>query len=241
MPAIVWNPKDPDETVAYTADWTTELGEDAIASYVVTIESGDAVILKQENSASLITLWVKDGTDGTTTLFQMTVTTGSGQVLIREYSLTVTASANSFQPATTTKRLLVGQMFTECQINSWELDITPEEQDDALTRLDMLMWELIGRGIDLGYNFPAGIGQGDLDDELGCPDQAFFGLATLGAQRLCSTMGKNQSVTTIKTLDAAMKAVRSAALSLVPTMGLARSTPLGSGNRFWGSWRNFSV
>lgn len=241
MPAFTWNAKPPGETVAYVADWTSELGDDSIASYTLTIESGDALISKQENSASVVTSWIKAGTDGTTTLFLMTVSTSSGQILTREYSLLVADGANSFQPTSTTKRMLIEQMFAECGVNDWELDIQPDETDAALRRLDALMWELMGRGIDIGYNFPVGIGQGDIADELGCPDQAFYGLATLGAERLCPTMGKTQSKESRIALNAAMKAVRSAAVTLAPNAQLARGTPLGAGNRAWPARYPFAV
>lgn len=243
MPATIWNPKDPAETVAYSNDWTNELAGDAIASYTFVKDSGDATILKDESSASTITAWISGGTDQTTTAFTATVTTDSGQVLIREYSLLISAGANSFQPTTTTKRTLIGQAYTECALNGWEYDIAPDELDKALTRLDMLAAELTGRGINIGYNAPYAIGQGDLDDELGCPDQAFFGLSVLLAQRLCPTMGKAMSAESKMTLNAAMKALRASASSLVPSMSLARGTPLGSGNRSWpGMWPGrFSV
>lgn len=134
----------------------------------------------------------------------------------------------------TTKRQLIEQMFVECGLNGWEYDITPEEKDKALTRLDALMAELKGRGMDLGYNAPATIGDGDLDDDLGVADQAFYGLAVLGAERLSPTMGKTQSSASRMALTAAMKAVRSAALELVPTV-TGPDMVYGSGNRWrWG-------
>ncbi|MBB4857008.1 hypothetical protein HNO88_000305 [Novosphingobium chloroacetimidivorans] len=132
----------------------------------------------------------------------------------------------------TTKRQLIEQMFVECGVNGWEYDIQPEEKQKALTRLDALMAELAGRGMALGYNAPDEIGGGDLDDELGVPDQAFYGLAVLGAERLSPTMGKTQSVATRQALTAAMKAVRSAALVLVPDQAVGNMR-VGSGNRWW--------
>jgi len=141
----------------------------------------------------------------------------------------------------TTKRQLIEQMFVECGLNGWEYDITPEEKDRALIRLDALMAELQGRGLALGYNAPADIGGGDLDDDLGCSQQAFYGLAVLGAERLCPSMGKTQSKESRIALHNAMKAVRSAAAVLVPATTLPIGTQLGSGRRFFRpspSWSN---
>lgn len=235
-----WNPKDPDETVAYPDDWSAQLGTDTIASYVI-VPTGTATIAKQEQSARALKFWIAGGTDDTTTTFACTVTTATGQVLERTYSLYVGVGQNSFQPTSTTKRQLVEQMFTEVSLNGWEYDLTPDEKDIALTRLDMLMWELRGRDIDVGYNFPQSIGQGDLDDVLGCPDQAFFGLAVLGAERLCPTMGKTMSKESRIALNSALKAVRSAAVQLVGSVSLAPGTPIGSGNKPWSTRFPFSM
>lgn len=237
---VIWNPKDPDETVAYDVDWSGELGSDSIASYTM-VATGTATISKQVQSVRALKFYIAGGTTGTTTTFLNTVTTNTGQVLERTFSLYVVDGANSYQPATTTKRQLVEQMFTECALNGWEFDLTADEKDTALTRLDMLMWELIGRGINVGYNFPTAIGQGSLADDLGCPDQAFFGLAVLGAQRLCPTMGKTLSKESREILSAAMKSVRSACVSLVPTLQLAPGTPIGSGNKPWSTRYPFSM
>lgn len=240
MAEIVWPPKDPDETVAYTADWTNQLGSDTIASYTMA-PTGTATIAKEEQDVRALRFWIVGGTNETTTTFLNTVTTASGQVLERVYSLYVASGVSSFQPASTTKRMLIGQAFSHATLNGWEYDITAEEKDNALTTLDALMWELLGRGIDLGYNFPIGIGQGNLDDDLACPDQAFFGLSILLALRIFPTMGKKMSVESNRALADAMKAVRSAAVTLVPTAQLAPGTPVGSGNRRWGMRYPFSL
>lgn len=229
---IVWNPKDPGETVAYSTDWTDQLAGDAIASYTFTVVSGNATIASQTLAGSVLTFVIAGGAANTTTTFLNTVTTAGGQILERHFSLYAAANADSFHPATTTKRMLVDQMFNEVALNNWELDISPDEQELALKRLDALMWELKGRGVDLGYNFPTAIGSGSLSDALGAPDQAFFGLAVLGAQRLCATMGKTFSKESRETLATAMKAVRAAAFVLVPSVDYSPGTPVGAGNRW---------
>lgn len=234
----VWPAKDPDETVAYTDDWSQELGSDTIASYIIT-PTGTATIAKQQQTAQALKFWIAGGTDATTTTFAIKVTTASGQVLEREYSVYVGSGETSFQPTSTTKRKLIEQAYADIALNDWEYDIAPEETERALTRLDALMWELMGRGIPMGYNFPVAVGQGDIDDELGCPDQAFSGLASLLAERLCPTMGKTQSKESRIALTAAMKAVRNVSIQ-AGQMALSPGTPLGSGNRGWWWPRRFA-
>lgn len=237
----VWKPKDPNETVAYSVDWSDQIGTDSIASYTFVVSSGDATIAKTVQSVRSFKFYIAGGSTGTTTTFLNTITTNTGQILERSFSLYVEDGESSLMPTSTTKRQLVEQMFTECALNGWEYDLTAEEKDTALTRLDALMWELRGRGIDVGYNFPNAIGGGNLNDVLGCPDQAFFGLAVLGAKRLCPTMGKALSKESREALNDAMKAVRSAASGFVPTMVLAPGTPIGAGNKPWSSRYPYSM
>lgn len=241
MAEITWQPKAPNETVAFYDDWTEELGIDAVSGWDFTVTSGTATISQSKLAGRQFRYWIAGGANGETCTFQNEVTTNTGQVLYRTFSLSIATGADSFRPTSTAKRQLVEQMFTECAINGWEYDITADEKDVALTRLDMLMWELRGRGIDVNYNFPQGIGQGDLDDVLGCPDMAFYGLAVLGAERLCPTMGKTQSKESRIALNAAMKAVRACASALVPTMSLAPGTPIGSGNKPWSTRYPYSM
>lgn len=235
-----WKPKDPDETVAYVVDWSDQLGDDPIASYTFTRLTGTVTTAKQDQNGQILKVWLAGGVDGETATFLMTVTTTSGQVLERSFALYVGDGQSSYLPATTTKRQLVDQMFTECSLNGWEYDLDPSEKDTALTRLDMLMWELRGRDIEVGYNFPPSINAGSLDDELGCPDQAFSGLAILGAERLCPTMGKTMSKESRIALAAAMKAVRNCS-QLAPAMRLASGTPAGSGNKPYATRYPFSI
>lgn len=237
----VWKPKDPNETVAYSTDWSADLGSDPITAYTCVVASGDAVVANTVRSGWTVKFYISGGTNETTSTFLHTVTTKSGQVLERNFSLYVGDGENPFYPTSTTKRQLVEQMFTECALNGWEYDLTPDEKDVALTRLDALMWELRGRGIDVGYNFPISIGSGDLDDELGAPDQAFFGLALMGAERLCPTMGKAMSKESRIALNTAQKAVISAATGFVPFMKFAPGTPIGSGNKPWATRYPFST
>lgn len=234
-------PKDPSETIRYEADFSEQISPDAIASYTLTVESGSATIAKQVQSVRSVQFYVAGGTTGTTTVFLFTVTTNTSQVIERRYSVYVADNLSSFQTTSTTKRQLIEQVFSESALNAWELDITADEKDAALKRLDALMWELKGRGLNLNYNFPTGIGMGDLDDVLGCPDEAFFGLSIMAAFRFAPTMGKKMSAESSKALNDATKAVRAAASNYVPAMDLAPGTPIGAGNKPWSTRYPFSM
>jgi len=138
-----------------------------------------------------------------------------------------------------TKRQLVEQAFSECALNGWEYDITADEKDTALTRLDTLMWELLGRGYDLGYNFPGVIGGGDLDDAAGIPPQAFNACSIMLATRLCPTMGKTQAAESRRAMTEAMRAI--VGYQTLGTMQLSRGTPIGSGNKPWATRNPFTL
>ena len=105
----VWKPKDPDEVVAFVDDWQTELRGDSVSDFDFTVSSGTATVYKTKLSGYTLTYWIDGGTDGETCEFLTTVTTASGQVLERTFSLAIIAGADSFQPTTTTKSDLVEQ------------------------------------------------------------------------------------------------------------------------------------
>lgn len=230
---IIWTPKHPAETVAFLIDWSEQVGDDHIASHTFTRTAGDATITKSTLRGRSVEAFISGGTNGTTSEFLATVSTVSGQVLRRTFAIRIDSDTNNFAPNVTSKRQLVEAMFNEVALNGWELDITPEEKDTALKRIDALMWELLGRGIMLGYNFPDDMGQGNLADPLGCPNQAFNALAILGGRRIAPSMGKKISQESREALNDAMKALRSVALNYVPHVRMPTGTPLGSGFKPW--------
>lgn len=238
---IIWNPKDPGETVAYTRDLSTDLGADAISSFTLTVVSGDAVIQDSDYLGNVITALISGGTTGTTTTFLLTTTTKGHQVLEDTITLYVADDAKPLAPTTLIKADLVGMAFEECALNGWEYDITADEKETALRRLDLLMAQWKGSGIDIGYNAPSVIGGGDLNDVAGIPDAAVHGVITYLAFRLGPTMGKKLTKETNLALRDAMKAVRAAAVSLVPSSEWGNGTPLGSGNKPWSTRYPFNM
>lgn len=129
-----------------------------------------------------------------------------------------------------TKRELIEQAFGELALAGHEFDITPEEQQTALYRLDVLMatWEM--RNIRLGYAMPATPGASDLDEDSGLPDSANEAAFMALAMRLAAGYGKSLSPDQRRIgREAFAPLLRAAAQP--QSQQLPGGMPLGAGNR----------
>lgn len=135
-------------------------------------------------------------------------------------------------PTTNSKRQIVEMAYEECSLAGYEFNLTPEELFSGLRKLDALMarWKESSR--DLGYNFPAVFGEGDLDEASLIPDAAVEGAAISLAMALAPAMGKQMSGESRARLNKAMSAI-SALCAKRPEQGWSRSTIAGAGNRRW--------
>jgi len=235
---IVWHPKASATTRVYDVDWTALLAGDVIASSSVTVASGDAVVASQEaktlpDGSVVVRAFISGGTSGTTSVFDVGVITATGQDLALQASLLVD-DAVALEPATTTKRAVIEMAYEELALAGYAFDQTPDELFTALRRLDalMAMWEGPGVGIDLGYNAPAIIGGGDLDEASGIPDWALQPVVISLALRIMPTIGKTMSAETRAALAAGMQALRNGG-TRIPERALPVNTAWGSGNRRW--------
>lgn len=86
-----------------------------------------------------------------------------------------------------TKREIVKMAYNELALASYDFDLTPEEQNAALLRLDLMMAGWAGKDIQLGYAFGE---PSDLDQDSGLPitvlEAVYLGLA----QNLAASKGK---------------------------------------------------
>ena len=71
-----------------------------------------------------------------------------------------------------TKQSLVNRAFSNIGIASYVFDISPEEIQDAVTRLDDMMAEWDGQGIRIGYVLLANEIPSDPADESNVPDKS---------------------------------------------------------------------
>ena len=138
-----------------------------------------------------------------------------------------------------TKRQICSEAFAELGLASYDFDLTPEEYQSALRRLDSLMAEMQQRGFSLGYALPSSPDDADLDQDSGLPDYAVsFAYLNL-AVRLGPQFGKPVPQ---ETKVAAEQAKRTVLMNFVmpPQQQYPASVPLGAGNKVWrGSQRRF--
>jgi hypothetical protein len=95
-----------------------------------------------------------------------------------------------------TKRELVKAALTEIGLSSYAFDLSTDQLEQAVARLDSMMAEWNGRGLRLGYPIPSSPGSTDIDADSGIPDSAWEGVITNLGLRLGPSYGKAVSAET---------------------------------------------
>ena len=92
-----------------------------------------------------------------------------------------------------TKRQIIQQAFDEIGLAPYVFDLTADQLDSALRRLDSLiaMWD--SKGIRLGYPLPSSPQNSDIDAQTNMPDKAIEAAFLQLAIRLAPSYGKNVS------------------------------------------------
>lgn len=136
------------------------------------------------------------------------------------------------------KRDLIREAFAELALAGYEFDITPDEEQGALRRLDAMlaMWE--ARGVRVGYAFPTGPNDSDPDTDSGLPDHAVEPVALNLAVRLAAGYGKALQPSTLANARQGYDTLLWHA-ARPPAQQLPASMPLGAGNRQRAGYRAF--
>lgn len=129
-----------------------------------------------------------------------------------------------------TKRQFVEGAFEEIGLASYVFDLSPEQLESAVRRMDAMMAEWNGKGIRLGYPIPGSPQDTDLDDPSNVPDSAWEAITANLALRLAPTMGKTPSVETKITAKNAYNTVLNRAC-FPPEMQFPGTLPSGAGNK----------
>jgi len=129
-----------------------------------------------------------------------------------------------------TKRQFITGALEEIAVSSYDFDVSPEELQSALRRLDGMMAEWNGSGVSVGYPLPSSPSASSLDDETGVPDWANEAIILGLAVRIAPSFGR---VATQDTKAAALRAKNmvDARLCQPQTMQYPDTMPNGAGNK----------
>lgn len=131
-----------------------------------------------------------------------------------------------------TKRQIITQAFEEIGLAAYVFDLTPEQLQSALNRLDSMMASWNAKGIRLGYPIPSNPDDSDLDQQTGVPDAANEAIYLNLGIRLAPGFGKTVAIET----KASAKSSYDTLLSRVAypiEQQLPGTMPMGAGNKQW--------
>lgn len=130
------------------------------------------------------------------------------------------------------KRQFILGAFEEIGLADYVFDLTPEQLQSALRRLDAMMMEWNAKGIRLGYPVPSSPQDSDLDTETDAPDSAWEAIITNLAVRIAPGYGKTVSPDTkMIAKDAYNTLLQRATFPL--EQQLPGTMPSGAGNKPW--------
>lgn len=128
-----------------------------------------------------------------------------------------------------TKRQLVNGALAEIGLAEYTFDMLPEQEQEALNRLDSMMYEWDMRGIRLGYPVPSSPTDSDIDVDSGVPGYAVEAIICNLAVSIAPSYGKQASMHTLSRASAAMNTVLS--ISARPRELRLPVMPGGAGNK----------
>lgn len=131
------------------------------------------------------------------------------------------------------KRDFIVQAFGEIGLASYVFDLTPEQEQDALRRLDSMMATWNGQGIRLGYPLPSSPGVSDIAEMTNVPDSANETIFQNLAIRIAPGFGKSVSPDTKASAKAGYIAMLTQAMGAPPEMQMPGTMPSGAGNKPW--------
>lgn len=136
-----------------------------------------------------------------------------------------------------TKRQFITQAFEEIGLAAYVFDLTPEQLQSALRRMDAMIGGWNANGVRISYPLPSNPEDSALDADSGVPDFAneaiYLGLAV----RLAPSFGKTVSPETKAFADMAYSNMANQVAIPTPERQLPQTMPRGAGTK---PWRNFN-
>lgn len=131
-----------------------------------------------------------------------------------------------------TKRQFIEASLTEIGLADYVFNLTANDLQTALRRLDGMMAEWNERGIRLGYPLPLSPQQSDLDQQTAVPDRANEAIVCNLACRLAPSYGKQVMPATMATAREAYNTILVRAAK-PREMQFPGTMPAGAGNKPW--------
>jgi hypothetical protein len=132
-----------------------------------------------------------------------------------------------------TKRQFITQAFEEIGLAAYVFDLTPEQLQSALRRMDAMVAGWNSNGIRIGYPLPSSPQDSDIDVDTGVPDFAneaiYLGLAV----RLAPSFGKTVAPETKAFADMAYSNMANQVMPPIPERQMPNTLPRGAGTKPW--------
>jgi hypothetical protein len=133
-----------------------------------------------------------------------------------------------------TKRDIVQEAYAELALAGYEFDLSPEEQQTGVRRLDLMMaqWAGPGKGLHLGYSVGVSPSGSDLDTDSGLPIYAIRTVVCGLALELGAGLGKTPHPSTITAYRDGMQQLLAQA-AFPAEQQLPNTLPRGAGSKPW--------
>ena len=136
------------------------------------------------------------------------------------------------------KRDLVAQAFEAIGLAAYVFDLTPDQMQSAVRKMDAMVASWNVNGIRIAYPLPSSPDMSDLDDPVPCPDYAIEPLYLGLGIRIAPTVGKVVSPETKMMFDAAYKIMEGVFAVPAIERQLPGTMPRGAGTKPWRNYDN---
>ena len=136
-----------------------------------------------------------------------------------------------------TKRQFITQAFEEIGLAAYVFDLTANQLQSALRRMDAMVAGWNANGVRIGYPLPVSPDDSDLDQDSGVPDFANEAIYLNLAIRLAPGFGKTVPPETTKLADMAYNNMANQVAFPTPERQMPQTLPRGQGTK---PWRNFN-
>lgn len=136
-----------------------------------------------------------------------------------------------------TKRQFITQAFEEIGLAAYVFDLTPDQMESALRRLDAMVAGWAANGVRIGYPLPGSPGASDINADSGVPDWCAEAIYLGLAVRLAPAYGKQVAPETKQFADMAYSSMANQVALPTLERQMPATMPRGQGTK---PWRNFN-